>query len=144
MSHAQPRLGQLAIGNIDTGANNPHGPPSGRLGVEVNATAPGHPAHLAAWANKPELHVEPAIAFRIECSLIKPAHACRILAVDAREGILNPRLADAGETEHAGKFGRVARDPRLWIDREGANTCGLDGQPQSLLVLLHGHGCMSV
>src|SRR5215471_18982940 len=114
MSHAQLCLSQLAIGDIDTGADDPHGLTTARLHVEVNATAPGHPAHLTPWTNKPELHVEPAIALRIECSLIKSAYACHILAVDAREGVLNPRLADAGEAEHAGELGRVARDPRLW------------------------------
>src|SRR5262245_50444725 len=135
MGHAQPRLGQLALGDIDAGADDPHGLAPARLHVEVNATAPGHPAHFAAWAYKPELHVEPAIALRIECSLIKPAHVCHILAVDAREGVLNPRLADAGDAEHAGKLWRVPRDPRLWVDREGADTCGLDRQPEPLLVV---------
>src|SRR5215468_5681844 len=104
MSHAQPCLGQPALGDIDAGADDPHGLGPTSLHVEVNATAPGHPAHLAAWANKPELHVEPAISLRIECSLIKPAQACHILAVDARECVLNSRLADVGEAEHAGKF----------------------------------------
>src|SRR5262245_58503280 len=102
MRRAQPRIGHLALGDIDTGANRPYGLPPGRLHFEVNATAPGHPAHLAAWANKPEFHVEPAIAVRIECSLIKPAHACHVLAVDAREGVHDSRLADGREAKHAG------------------------------------------
>lgn len=62
--------------------------------------------------------------------------------MDAREGVLNPRLADAGDAKHTGKLGRVARDPRLWIYREGADTCGLDRQPKPLLVVSHGGRCM--
>src|SRR5262249_25974465 len=112
--------------------------------VEVNATAPGHPADLATWANKAELHVEPAIALRIECSLIKPAYARHILAVDTREGVLNTRLADAGDAEHAGKLGRVTRDGRLCIIIKGADPCGGEPQPDPLLVVTHGGRCMSV
>src|SRR5262249_24058869 len=82
-----------------------------------------------------ELHVKAAIALRIECSLIKPPHVRHILAMDSREGVLDARLADAGDAEHAGKFGGVARDPRLWIDRKRSDTCGLDRQPEPLLVL---------
>src|SRR5262245_27018438 len=137
MSHAQPCLGQLPLGDIDTGADDPRGLESAKFHVEVNATTPGHPTDLAAWADKPELHVEPAITLRIECSLIKPAHACHILAVDAREGVLNPRLADTGDAEHAGKLCRVPRDPWLWGDREGPDTCGPGRPPQQLPVLWH-------
>src|SRR5215475_5830441 len=138
MSHPQPCLGQLPLGDIDACADDPHG----LAHVEVNATTPGHPANLATWTNKPELHVEPAIALRIECIFIKLAHACHILAVDARESVFNPRMADAGDAEHTGKLGRVARDRRLWIDLEGADTRGLDRQPEPLLAVSHGGRCM--
>jgi hypothetical protein len=68
--------------------------PAGSL--EVNATAPGHPAHLSAGTNKLELHVEPAIAVRIECRLIELVHACHILAMDASERVLDPCLGTPG------------------------------------------------
>ena len=79
--------------------------------VEMNAAAPAHPAHLAAGANEPEIHIQPAAARGIERLRELFAHARLLVSINSNKSIFEPCLGHGWEAQYAGKLRRVVRDP---------------------------------
>src|SRR5271165_1971139 len=113
---------ELALCDIQAGAEDPEWPPLRLTLPKVRAANPGHPANLASRVHEAEVHLNLTFGCPADSRLILFPHPGQIVSMDARECSLDGRRLNSGKSKHRSGLRRVEGTILFEIDSEGADA----------------------